>query len=156
MIKVRYESGQYYYKNLPGALWTAYKGIGWIGAVPTVMKDALFSGVYYMCYNHFKDERELHLGNSASTERRSIPIEDFTNGLISGIVASILTNPLEVIRVNIQAGKSGQRSMFGVARMLRHRGYARFFDGMLIRTVKRSIVPATTWTIFEFLKGIMS
>lgn len=156
VVKVRYESGLYKYSNLPLAVRDAYFKTGWIGGSPTILRDSLFSGIYYMCYTKLKllnqGRVESHL-NEEGRWRASDPLLNFTFGLLSGLVASLITNPIDVLKTNIQVNRSGDRSMKkSLAIMLRdEKGYTRLFDGLFPRSLRRTLVAATTWTFYELL-----
>lgn len=150
VVKVRYESGRYKYYNLATALSKAYTNNGWVGIGPTLMRDSLFSGIYLVLYTELK--------NSNVSQRQQLGANvNFVNGIISGFIASIITNPLEVLKTNIQAGSSGERSMLRMAGIIKKNyGYARFLDGLLLRTFRRTLVSATTWTIYELIVNLQN
>lgn len=157
VVKVRYESGQYQYSSLSRALTSAYRKSGWIGVAPTILRDSLFSGVYYMSYTKLKSyylsHEDLTLSsevNQSSASRPSHSI-NFLSGLISGLIASVITNPLDVLKTNIQVDPTRSVSMMELAgRMLNEKsGYLRLFDGLMPRSFRRTLIAATTWTFYE-------
>lgn len=154
VVKVRYESGLYKYSNLPSAVRDAYFKTGWIGGSPTILRDSLFSGIYYMCYTKLRLINRGRVESSINEEgcwNASNPLLNFTFGLISGLLASLITNPIDVLKTNMQVNRTGNISMKEtVAIMLRDgRGYTRFFDGIFPRSLRRTLVAATTWTFYE-------
>lgn len=153
VVKVRYESGQYKYPSLPIALRDAYLKNGWVGAVPTILRDSLFSGVYYMCYTKLKsldiNSSDIPEGTDIEKPRHSL---NFFYGMLSGLIASVLTNPIDVLKTNIQVDS------FHRNRSLRHavlttlrkdNGLLRFFDGLVPRCIRRTLIATTTWTFYE-------
>lgn len=158
VVKVRYESGQYKYSNLPTAVKDAYLRTGWIGGIPTVLRDSLFSGIYYMCYTKLKSYRyDRNSSNLKGNAEVPDPMLNFSSGIISGLIASLITNPIDVLKTTIQVDKTGSNSMRGtVIKMLRgQRGYLRFFDGLVPRSLRRTLVATTTWTFYELFMDSM-
>lgn len=152
MVKVRYESGQYNYPSLYRALADAFLRDGWVGAAPTILRDSLFSGFYYMTYTQLKYSGMLFKLNDNGNLKHS---EHFVVGIISGLFASILTNPLDVVKTNIQVARSGKETMVNVAqKMIKESGPMRFFDGLVPRTLRRTLIAATTWTFYEYFMQV--
>lgn len=146
VVKVRYESGQHNYKSLFRAIGTAYISDGWIGIVPTLLRDSLFSGIYYLCYTELKNIRPIEIQDK--------PRSNFINGVISGFISSVITNPFDVLKTNIQAGSSGERSMLKMGALIRKEmGLTRLLDGLLLRALRRTLLSATTWTLYEYLSS---
>lgn len=152
VVKVRYESGRYNYPSLHKALSDAFLGNGWVGIAPTILRDSLFSGFYYMTYTQLKYHGRLFGSDGHGRLKHG---EHFIIGVISGLFASIITNPLDVLKTNIQVAKSKRESMVEVAnRLLRESGPIRFFDGLAPRTLRRTLIAATTWTVYEFFMQV--
>lgn len=159
VVKVRYESGQFKYNNLLVAIKDAYclGRLGWVGVAPTIMRDSLFSGIYYMCYTKLKSHSETAT-NHTSIEKdisHSRPNHslNFFNGLWSGLIASIITNPLDVIKTNVQVNPDmSDKSARKVISILKQQnnGYLKFFDGLVPRSLRRTLIAASTWTGYEF------
>lgn len=148
VVKVRYESGQYNYTNLHRALTDAFLRNGWVGIAPTILRDSIFSGFYYMTYTQLKYSGLLFsINDNGHLKHR----EHFMIGMISGLFASIVTNPLDVLKTNIQVAGLARETMINVAiRMNRESGPMRFFDGLAPRTLRRTLIAATTWTFYEY------
>ena len=153
VVKARYESGQYHYSSLTRALKDAYAKNGWVGIAPTVFRDSLFSGIYLACYTELRNAD--YSTRVDRTSLRSSSTVNFFNGVISGFIASVITNPIDVLKTNIQAGSTGETSMFRMATNIRgQNGYIRFLDGVVPRTIRRTLLSATTWTIYECLNDL--
>lgn len=157
VIKVRYESGKFNYPSLMGTIRAAYTSSnGWVGLTPTVIRDSLFSGTYYMCYTKLKSEQgndEIYLGDQ---DKKYYHLRIFSYGLVSGLVASLITNPIDVVKTNIQVASNGRHGRVSmgqvVSKMLsEQRGFLRFFDGLVPRSARRTLISATTWTFYELL-----
>lgn len=162
VVKVRYESGRYHYGSLRIAIRDAYFKNGWVGVVPTLFRDSLFSGVYYMCYTQLK----LNSLNDPSNRQNEIVenkkidhLSNFKFGIISGITASLVTNPLDVLKTVIQVDDSPtrDRSIYRNFKLIiREHGYARFYDGLGPRCLRRTLIAASTWTFYEFFMDFLN
>lgn len=152
VVKVRYESGKFKYATLTSAIKTAYLHDGWIGVTPTILRDTLFSGFYYMIYTHLKSSQLI----SQCPDGTRTHARNFLCGVVSGVVASIVTNPLDVIKTKIQVQQGGNRESFKSVvsyTLSQPRGYLAFLDGVVPRGVRRTLIAATTWTIYELVSA---
>lgn len=158
-VKVRYESGRIQYSSLSSALREAYLRNGWVGISPTILRDSLFSGTYYMCYTELKcrGKRDDEIMNKDQTPSKTKHFDNFKYGLISGFIASLLTNPLDVLKTNIQIETQQRLTMSETARRLlkQERGILRFFDGLAPRSLRRTLIAATTWTFYEMMTEVL-
>uniref|UniRef100_A0A6G1SD11 Solute carrier family 25 member 38 n=1 Tax=Aceria tosichella TaxID=561515 RepID=A0A6G1SD11_9ACAR len=163
VVKVRYESGRFNYPSLIGAIGAAYtSSSGWVGLVPTVLRDSIFSGTYYMCYTQLKSQDET-TSEALHPDRLRHHMRLFSYGVMSGFVASFITNPIDVLKTAIQAASndtaegSSKLTMRQVAsKMLNEpKGFFRFFDGLIPRSARRTLITASTWTFYELLIDLM-
>lgn len=78
------------YTSVHGAIIDIYKKEGYKsffnGALASCLKEGFFAGVYYMIYDELKDLR----------------IGKFPSGIVSGMMATALCHPLEIIRARLQ------------------------------------------------------
>lgn len=154
VVKVRYESGQFQYASLYKAVRGAYLRDGWVGVTPTVLRDSLFSGFYYMSYTELKSSEFLE----QHCEGTGAHLRSFLCGIVSGIVASVATNPLDVIKTRVQVSGGGKETCArNVIKELisQPRGYLCLLDGIIPRGVRRTLIAATTWTIYEIISNKM-
>ncbi|KOB73830.1 putative solute carrier family 25, member 38 [Operophtera brumata] len=127
VIKTRYESGVYKYTSLGGALKAIYKAEGIrglsCGLGPTLARDAPFSGLYLMFYTQAKQNvpKEWLSGGGAGAASAL----HFSCGVAAGVAASLATNPADT---------------YGV------KGY---FKGAVPRMLRRTLMAAMAWTVFE-------
>jgi solute carrier family 25 protein 38 len=89
----RYESGVYKYRSVVHALGSIYTHEGLrgltCGLLPTILRDAPFSGIYYMVLMELKYLNLpgfSHVGNT------------FISGVIAGSLASVLVHPADVVK----------------------------------------------------------
>ena len=89
---------------------------------------------------------------------------------LSGIIASLVTNPMDVIKTKLQTQNFPSmvqlegnnmtlpvkyKSLFSSARLITKESGIKFFArGMLPRTIQASISSALTWVSYEFIKGL--
>ncbi|GJJ08816.1 hypothetical protein Clacol_003035 [Clathrus columnatus] len=110
----------------------------WRGLGPTLYRDVTFSGLYWALYENFKisfEEQGYH----------GVPFA-FASGSISGTIATVFTNPFDVVKTRRQAllMSTAERSSVSVisvlTQILRTEGAAALFTGLTPRIGK--IAPA--------------
>ncbi|CAL4095438.1 unnamed protein product [Meganyctiphanes norvegica] len=151
VIKARAESGVYRYSGVGGAFKTIYmkeglKGLT-LGIIPTVLRDAPFSGLYLMFYTQTK--------NKISRDYLEGPIGPslhFTCGVIAGILASLVTQPFDVVKTKMQLYPDKFKS-FPESTLMVYKKYgpAGYFKGLVPRMVRRTLMAAMAWTVYEKL-----
>ncbi|CAK1596393.1 unnamed protein product [Parnassius mnemosyne] len=150
VIKTRYESGVYKYNSLSGALKTIYKAEGIKGLVcglgPTLARDAPFSGLYLMFYTQTKQALPKEWLNTPSTAS----VLHFSCGVVAGIAASLATNPADVLKTKMQLYPDKFPNAFSAAVYI-HRTYGvqGYFKGAVPRMLRRTLMAAVAWTVFE-------
>ncbi|XP_075038817.1 mitochondrial glycine transporter isoform X2 [Mixophyes fleayi] len=101
VVKTRYESGKYAYKSVFGALGNIYRTEGprglFSGLTATLLRDAPFSGIYLMFYTQTKMFAINNNINPTFT-----PLMNFSCGIMAGILASVTTQPADVIKTHMQ------------------------------------------------------
>jgi len=150
VVKTRFEGlGTNYYKGTFDALRTIATKEGtrglFSGLWPTVLRDAPFSGLYYLFYDKIK--RRLLEGQSMPDTMVHI-----TAGTVAGIIATVITHPQDVIKTRLQFenASSTRSTMSKVIKEMSKEGGARaFYKGLFPRLIRRPLVAAITWTIYE-------
>ncbi|XP_077308715.1 mitochondrial glycine transporter isoform X2 [Lithobates pipiens] len=101
VIKTRYESGNYNYKSVFGAMGSIYRTEGarglFSGLTATLLRDAPFSGIYLMFYTQAKK-----IAFQRNIDQTFTPLINFSCGIMAGILASVSTQPADVIKTHIQ------------------------------------------------------
>lgn len=150
VIKTRYESGVYKYNSLGGAFKAIYKAEGVrglsCGLLPTLARDAPFSGLYLMFYTQAKQAVPKDLLQSTSTAS----IIHFTCGVVAGVAASLATNPADVLKTKMQLYPEKFPNVFSAALYV-HQNYGvkGYFKGAVPRMLRRTLMAAMAWTVFE-------
>ncbi|KAL8586843.1 hypothetical protein ACOMHN_052719 [Nucella lapillus] len=149
VMKTRYESGKFKYRGLTNALVLTYKVEGfrglYRGLAPTLLRDVPFSGLYLMFYNRLKQNTQPSVYGGELE-----PLMNFCNGVMAGALASVVTQPADVIKTNIQLQHNGHRHLKQVLIYIyQERGMYGFWRGIVPRTLRRTLMTALAWTVFE-------
>lgn len=149
VIKTRYESGVYSYNSLSEALIKIYRNEGlrglFSGLIPTLTRDAPFSGIYLMFYTQTKKLVPQSINEHVSTA----PI-NFGCGVVAGMLAAGITQPADVIKTKMQLYPQKYSSVpVSVTLVLKESGVTGFFSGMVPRIVRRTLMAAMAWTVYE-------
>ncbi|XP_076459119.1 mitochondrial glycine transporter A-like [Babylonia areolata] len=149
VIKTRFESGAFQYRGMANALALTYKADGlrglYSGLAPTLLRDVPFSGLYLMFYT------KLKMYNQPSMFGPGLePLVDFCNGVVGGILASFVTQPADVVKTNMQLYPKKYRHIKQVVIYIyQKRGLYGFWRGIIPRTLRRTMMAALAWTVFE-------
>ena len=152
VVKTRWEAAgskfQYRGKGMMVAIKTimAREGVrGMVaGLVPTIVRDAPYSGIYLMFYNNLK-----YLLVEKSEEGREKQMLHFLCGLLSGAMATLIVQPADVVKTHLQLvqGRLGARQvMLGIYKT---RGLGGFMVGAGPRVLRKSLMSALTWSVYE-------
>lgn len=149
VLKVRCEAGSFNSsQGLLRGLTNIYSKEGVIGLtkgiVPTLARDAPFSGIYLLFYDNLKIFSANHVD--------FIPKGSFMNHLSCGLgaacLASVVTQPADVIKTRTQLnGKMTVRNaMFFI---YSREGLGGFLTGLGPRMMRRCIMSSLAWTVYE-------
>ncbi|CAD6241388.1 GSCOCG00002714001-RA-CDS [Cotesia congregata] len=146
VIKTRYESGVYKYGSMREALRLIYKyeGIKGLssGLAPTLLRDAPYSGLYLMFYTQLKQLSIKKLNSDVTTH--------FACGIVAGILASAITQPVDVIKTKMQLYPDKFNNTKSVFIFVYNKyGYRGFFKGMIPRMLRRTLMTTMAWTVYE-------
>jgi len=163
VVKTRFEGLNHQYKSTPHALKMIYNQEGvrtlYSGLVPTILRDVPFSGIYYLCYEDLKIRLAfLNIGRTFA---------NITAGFLAGVVATAITHPTDVIKTKLQLpiqnltdnGKTlskrpGLVQMFTIIK--ENEGIRGLYKGFLPRLIRRPLLTALTWAIYEEMKIMLS
>lgn len=104
------------------------------GLLPTILRDAPNSGIYYMLYRAF------------NSNNFNNPYLTFFNSVQAATIALLLTHPFDVLKTKQQLLTNVSKSNIRVF-IFKHA-----FDGFFLRAIRKCFGTATTWTIYESLK----
>ncbi|KAK1785622.1 hypothetical protein P4O66_018981, partial [Electrophorus voltai] len=155
VIKTRFESGRYPYRSVFGALRSVCQTEGpralFSGLTATLVRDAPFSGIYVLFYSQAKSRLPTEISQSAYA-----PLANFSCGVLAGVLASLLTQPADVVKTHIQVSPHlFGRSTDAVGYIYTKHGLAGFFRGVVPRSLRRTMMTAMAWTVYEQLMAGM-
>jgi hypothetical protein len=103
-------------------------------------KEGIFGGFYYMLYEKMKE----------------FGVNKFAAGITSGMIATAITHPFEIIRARIQTGgileyQSANHHLIvkEIQVFARDGGY---FKGLAPRLMKKPLYNTLTFYLFEFIE----
>lgn len=148
VIKARYESGRFNYKNVSHGLRTVWTTEGvcglFSGCTATVLRDAPYSGLYLMFYSQ---EKKL-MANL--TEKELGAHAHFMCGITAGLFASLVTHPADVVKTQLQLYPSRYQSTKHCIQIIyAEYGKVGFLRGIAPRCLRRTLISAFSWTVFE-------
>ncbi|XP_034151071.1 mitochondrial glycine transporter B [Esox lucius] len=155
VIKTRFESGRYNYGSVTGALRTVCQTEGpralFSGLTPTLLRDAPFSGLYVMFYSQAKNALPQEISMSLYS-----PLANFCCGILAGVLASLVTQPADVVKTHIQVSPNVyKRTAHAVQYIYVEHGFQGFFRGGVPRSLRRTMIAAMAWTVYEHLMARM-
>ncbi|KAI1305004.1 hypothetical protein EDD11_005028 [Mortierella claussenii] len=153
VIKVRYESNLYNYNSMSGAFSSIFKSEGirglWAGFGATAMRDAPLAGLYVLFYEQCKSKLAA-LRSTSSYFDVSTPTIHMVSGVAAGFLSTTLTHPFDMLKTRMQLKPAEYRNVFqGARKVLLEEGAIGFLDGILVRTIRKSIHSAISWTVYE-------
>ncbi|XP_044533509.1 mitochondrial glycine transporter isoform X2 [Gracilinanus agilis] len=157
VVKTRYESGKYRYQSIYGALKSIYHTEGhrglFSGMAATLLRDAPFSGIYLMFYNQTKN---LVMKGKPLWDPTLVPFMNFSCGIFAGILASLATQPADVIKTYMQSSPEKFRRIDQtVILILKDYGPFGLFSGCVPRALRRTLMAAMSWTVYEEMMAKM-
>lgn len=149
VIKTRFESRAFHYSSTAHALISILRTEGLRGLTrglgPTLVRDVPFSGLYLMFYEQLK----TWVPEEVSRTQSSAAVH-FSCGLVAGLLASLVTQPADVIKTRLQLSSgSGLRLSGAVLQIYRDRGLGGFTTGLVPRSLRRTLMAALAWTVYE-------
>lgn len=161
VVRTRFEVvGFSEYKSISDALFKIYRNEGvrglFSGVVVTAARDAPFAGIYFVLYVKVKRLME------EATQRKFL--NTFVAGMFAGIVATVLTNPFDIIRARIQyrafTHEQGNRYYTGlwdgINKIYKHEGMEGFMKGLGPRLVRKPLANASSFVVFEAIHRMVT
>ncbi|KAF6199043.1 hypothetical protein GE061_007068 [Apolygus lucorum] len=149
VVKTRFESGEFGYRSMSDALYRIWSKEGvrglTCGLLPTLIRDAPFSGIYLMFYTKLKSS----LPNELTKGELQAPVQ-FSCGVTAGILASVLTQPADVVKTKMQLYPHIYPDIRSVVFHLHEKyGMKGYFKGLVPRMLRRTLMAAMAWTVYE-------
>jgi len=154
VLKTRFESGQFGYTRMSTALISIYRTEGvkglTCGLLPTLVRDAPYSGLYLMFYTQLKDKFVPRVDRATGLALSGGTLTHFACGLGAGFMASLATHPADVIKTKMQLQPALHSSIAGTIRMvLAKSGPRGLLIGFAPRMLRRALMSALAWTVYE-------
>lgn len=155
VIKTRFESGRYNYVSVAGALRSVCQTEGpralFSGLTATLLRDAPFSGLYVMFYSQGKNTLPQEISTSPYA-----PLANFSCGILAGVLASLVTQPADVVKTHVQVSPHlYKRTADAVRYIYNEHGFPGFFRGGVPRSLRRTMIAAMAWTVYEQMMARM-
>jgi len=162
VIRTRFEVlGFAQYKNTFEAIGKIYNQEGMkgflTGIVPTALRDAPFAGIYFSIYVRMKRRLEEKRKNM------SLAGKSFVSGMVAGVIATLLTNPFDLIRARMQYGyfikDEGHRYKNvrdGIEKIYRNEGLNGFMKGLLPRLLRKPLSNSITFVVYEAFHKVIN
>ncbi|KAK4127133.1 Dor1-domain-containing protein [Parathielavia appendiculata] len=158
VLKVRYESTFYSYTSLASAARDIAGKEGlrgfFAGYGATAIRDAPYAGLYVLFYEQSKKRLNGRRGGGggASMALSHAASINFTSGILSGVICSVISNPFDAVKTRIQLHPAAYRNMVQAsARMVREEGTRALWDGLALRMSRKAVSSALAWTVYEEL-----
>jgi len=159
VLKTRFESGKYNYTRMSTALLDIYRREGarglCCGLVPTLVRDAPYSGLYLMFYTQLKQNAsstllKIHPALDVKNNGYLASITHFTCGISAGLLASLVTHPADVVKTRMQLEPLIYPSVTKACnQILVLSGPRGFLIGLAPRMLRRTLMSALAWTCYE-------
>ncbi|XP_046813441.1 mitochondrial glycine transporter-like isoform X2 [Vespa crabro] len=150
VVKTRFESGVYKYNSVAEALRLIYRqeGIKGLssGLVPTLLRDAPYSGLYLLFYTQLK---QIAAHTELIHQNTSVPVH-FSCGVLAGIFAAIVTHPPDVIKTKMQLYPNEFKTIYSATYIVYKKyGILGYFKGIIPRMLRRTLMTTMAWTVYE-------
>lgn len=140
------------------------RGIGSIftGLNITLWRDVPFSGIYWLCYELFKDRIGQNLGVDFDAQQQDdwkVFSTSFASGSLGGIIAAFFTNPFDVGKTRLQIANENKPAsndlMFRfLVSIYKKEGISALYSGFGPRVMKIAPSCAIMISSYEFGKKI--
>uniref|UniRef100_A0A665WMV2 Mitochondrial glycine transporter A-like n=1 Tax=Echeneis naucrates TaxID=173247 RepID=A0A665WMV2_ECHNA len=149
VIKTRFECGRYSYSSVVGALRSVCQTEGtaalFSGLTATLLRDVPFSGIYVMFYSQTK--ASLPKGKISASP--SAPLANFSCGILAGVLASLVTQPADMVKTHVQKYSWSFIIFSRSALSFWENGLQGYFRGAVPRALRRTMMAAMAWTVYE-------
>jgi len=154
VLKTRFESGQFGYTRMTTALLSIYRTEGvrglTCGLLPTLARDAPYSGLYLMFYTQLTQHIIPRCDAVTGLQLSGGTLTHFGCGFGAGFAASLATHPADVVKTKMQVQPDVYANISGTMRLILARSGPRgFLVGFAPRMLRRALMSALAWTVYE-------
>lgn len=149
VVKTRFESGHFQYNSVLQALryigvTEGTKGL-FSGLSATLARDAPFSALYLLFYTQSKQAVIRMTGEEPPPAMYNFPC-----GVVSGVMASVITQPFDVIKTRMQVKPQTYRTLRETLIVtIRQSGLKGLLTGFVPRATRRTLMASFTWAFYE-------
>ncbi|PCH41645.1 mitochondrial carrier [Wolfiporia cocos MD-104 SS10] len=157
VLKARYESNLYAYDGVLSAIRSLVRAGPselFRGVAAASMRDAPYAGLFVLSYEHIKDEVASLVGPTSSAS--STAIHGFS-AASAGVVAGLATHPFDVVKTKMQVRTEDRYHSLArtISTIYQRRGLSGFFDGALLRILRKPPNSAIAWATYEGVLMVM-
>lgn len=113
------------------------------GLIPTIIRDAPYSGIYLMLYNNLK---YLVVNKDEIKDKQ---MSHFTCGLLAGAAATLIVQPADVVKTHLQLYQGRLSAKQVIIDIYRDRRLGGFMVGAGPRVLRKSLMSALAWSLYE-------
>ncbi|ERE75420.1 solute carrier family 25 member 38-like protein [Cricetulus griseus] len=85
-----------------------------------------------------------------------MPLVNFSCGILAGVLASLVTQPADVIKTHMQLSPVKSQWIGQAAALIfKNHGLRGFFHGSVPRALRRTLMAAMAWTVYEEMMARM-
>ena len=121
------------------------------GLGPSILRDAPYSGVYFMLYQRLLPLADAAWGGHAASAAT------FSAAFAAGGAATLLTQPFDMLRTRAQLADvaKGEVGMVSILRsVVASEGALALYRGAALRVAKRSLSSGITWSLVEYGRAL--
>ena len=151
------------YRNAAHAAYTVIKeeGIGamYRGVSLTALRQGTNQAVNFSAYTEFKSFLQSH--QPAYHDKELPSYQTMFIGLVSGAMGPLSNAPIDTIKTRLQKtpGQPGETAISRVkaiaSDMFKQEGFHAFYKGITPRIMRVAPGQAVTFTVYEYLKGLL-
>ncbi len=109
-----------------------------------------FSDIHTYLFTCIFHSHTLTQTHTALQREHLAPIHNLTCGVMAGVLASLITQPADVVKTRMQINPSQYPTLLStLAYTLRERGPQGLFTGSMPRAARRTFMAAFTWLFYE-------
>jgi len=156
VVKARLESGLYHdYGGFVSGLRTMAQREGsrglFAGLAVTLLRDAPSSGVFYVIFRRMQAVTGSDAPTTSPAARLAL---NACSGVVAGATTSLMTQPLDVVKTQMQTRTDGRSLAASFAGIVRQQGVAGLMAGFVPRASRRTLLAAVSWTVYEYLNPV--
>lgn len=153
VVKARLESGLYRgYGGVFSGLRSVARNEGarglFAGLSVTILRDAPSSGAFYVLFRQLQAVTGANAPETSATRKLAL---NASSGLVAGAASALLTQPLDVVKTQMQTRSDGSSMRSSLMAIVRQQGLSGLMSGFLPRAWRRTLMAAVSWTVYEHL-----